>query len=94
MELNVVENKARLLENAILDFVNPQIAEALSRYRWKKQEEETLLATDQRYQELHEALKQRVTEIREEVEAMETVFDAKWSSPINAESVREMTHKK
>jgi hypothetical protein len=94
VELNVVENKARLLENALLDFVSPEVVEALSRYRWKKHKEETLLAGDKRYQELHEALKRHVADIRDAVEAMETVFDAKWSPPIDADGVKNMTRER
>lgn len=94
VELNVVENKAELLENAILDFVAPEVAEELSRYRWKKHKEEELLATDKRYLELHEEIKMRMAKIKDEVESMETVFDAKWSTPIDADGVRDMTREK
>jgi hypothetical protein len=94
VELNVVENKAELLESAILSFVAPEVVEALSRYRWNKQKEEEMLASDERYKQLHEELRQRVADIREEVEAMETVFDAKWSRPIDADGVKDMTKEK
>ena len=94
VELNVVENKAQLLESAILKSVAPEVVEELSRHRWKKEKEETMLASDKRYLELHEELKQRVAEIRDEVESMETVFDAKWSRPIDADGVKDMTREK
>ncbi len=94
VELNVVENKAELLENAILDFVAPEIAEELSRHRWKKHKEEELLSTDERYLELNRKLKKRMAKIKAEVESMETVFDAKWSPPIDADGVRDMTREK
>ena len=94
VELNVVANKAELLENAILDFVAPEVARELSLYRWKKHKEEELLATDKRYLELHEKLKKRMAKIREEVESMETVFEAKWSTPIDTDGVRDMTREK
>lgn len=94
VELNVVENKAQLLENAILDFVAPEVVRELSYQRWKKHKEEELLATDERYLELHEKIKKRMAKIKEEVESMETVFDAKWSTPIDADGVQEMTIEK
>lgn len=94
VELNVVENKAELLESAILKSVAPEVVEALSRYRWKKQKEEELLSTDKRYKQLHEQLRKRVEDIREEVEAMETVFEAKWSIPIDVDGVKDMTKEK
>lgn len=94
VELNVVENKAELLESAILSSVAPEVVEELSRYRWKKQKEEVMLASDEYYKQLHEELKQRVADIREEVEAMETVFDAKWSTPIDVDGVKNMTKEK
>jgi hypothetical protein len=94
VELNVVENKAELLESAILSSVAPEVVEELSRYRWNKQREEEKLASDEHYKKLHEQLKQRVADIRVEVEAMETVFDAKWSTPIDAEGVKDMTKEK
>jgi hypothetical protein len=94
VELNVVENKAELLESAILSSVAPEVVEELSRYRWNKQREEEMLASDEHYKKLHEQLKQRVADIRVEVEAMETVFDAKWSTPIDAEGVKDMTKEK
>ncbi len=94
VELNVVENKAELLESAILKSVAPEVAEELSRYRWKKEKEETMLASDDRYKQLHEQLRQRVADIREEVESLETVFDAKWSAPIDVDGVKDMTREK
>ena len=94
VELNVVENKAGLLENAILDFVAPEVAKELILHRWKKYKEDELLATDKRYLELHEKLKKRMAKIKEEVESMETVFTAKWSTPIDADGVRNMTREK
>jgi hypothetical protein len=94
VELNVVENKAELLEAAILKSVAPEVAEDLSRHRWKKEKEEAMLASDERYKQLHEELRQRVADIREEVESMETVFDAKWSTPIDADGVKDMTREK
>ena len=94
VELNVVENKAELLEAAILKSVAPEVAEDLSRHRWKKEKEETRLATDERYKQLHEELRQRVADIREEIESMETVFDAKWSTPIDVDGVKDMTREK
>lgn len=94
VELNVVENKAELLEEAILKSVAPEVVEELSRYRWKKDKEEMMLASDARYKQLHEELRARVADIREEVEAMETVFDAKWSTPIDVDGVKDMTREK
>ncbi len=94
VELNVVENKAELLEAAILKSVAPKVVEELSRHRWKKEKEEAMLASDERYRKLHEELRQRVDDIREEVEAMETVFDAKWSTPIDVDGVKNMTREK
>lgn len=94
VELNVVENKAELLESVILKSVAPEVVEELSRYRWKKQKEEEMLASDERYRQLHEELKHRVADIREEVESMETVFDAKWSTPIDVDGVKKMTREK
>ncbi len=94
VELNVVENKAELLESAILRSVAPEVVEELSRYRWKKQKEEEILASDEQYRKLHEALRQRVDDIRDEVEAMETVFEAKWSIPIDVDGVKDMTKEK
>ena len=94
VELNVVENKAELLETAILKSVAPEVVEELSRHRWKKHQEETMLASDKRYLELHEQLRERVADIREEVESMETVFDAEWSTPIDADGVKDMTREK
>ncbi|MDM5271701.1 hypothetical protein PGH07_05900 [Sulfurovum sp. zt1-1] len=94
VELNVVENKAELLEAAILKSVAPEVAEELSRHRWKQQKEEEMLASDKRYTQLHEQLKQRIADIREEVESMETVFDAKWSTPIDVDGVKDMTKEK
>lgn len=94
VELNVVENKAELLESAILKSVAPEVVEALSRHRWKMQKEEELLASDKRYKQLHAQLRQRVADIRGEVESMETVFDAKWSTPINVDGVKDMTREK
>ena len=94
VELNVVENKAELLEAAILKSVAPEVAEELSRHRWKKEKEESMLASDKRYKQLHEELRQRVAEIREEVESLETVFDPKWSTPIDADGVKGMTREK
>jgi hypothetical protein len=94
VELNVVENKAELLESAILKSVAPEVVEELSRHRWKKEKEEAMLASDERYRKLHEELKQRVADIREEVESMETVFDAKWSTPIDVDGVKNMTKEK
>lgn len=94
VELNVVENKAELLESAILRSAAPEVVEELSRYRWKKQKEEEMLASDEQYRKLHEALRQRVDDIRDEVEAMETVFEAKWSIPIDVDGVKDMTKEK
>ncbi|UFH60365.1 hypothetical protein [Sulfurovum mangrovi] len=94
VELNVVENKAELLEAAILKSVAPEVVEALSRHRWKQGKEEVMLASDKRYLELHEQMKERVAEIREEVEEMETVFDAEWSTPIDVEGIKGMTKEK
>jgi hypothetical protein len=94
VELNVVEHKDKLLESAILKSVSPEVVEELSRHRWKQHKEETMLASDKRYLELHEQLKQRVADIRDEVESMETVFDAEWSTPIDADGVKNMTRKK
>jgi len=94
VELNVVENKAELLESAILKSVAPEVVEELSQYRWKKHKEEAMLASDRRYMELHEQLRERVDDIRKEVEAMETVFDAKWSTPIDSDSIKDMTRQK
>ncbi|EIF51814.1 hypothetical protein [Sulfurovum sp. AR] len=94
VELNVVENKAELLESAILKSVAPEVVEALSRYRWKKEKEEELLSTDKHYKQLHEQLRKRVEDIREEVESMETVFEAKWSTPIDVDRVKDMTKEK
>lgn len=94
VELNVVENKAQLLENAILDFVTPEVAEELSYHRWKKHKEEELLATDERYLKLQEKLKKQMAKIKKEVESIETVFEAKWSTPIDANGVRDMTREK
>ncbi len=91
VELNVVENKAELLESAILKSVAPEVAEELSRHRWKKEKEEAMLASDKRYKQLHEQLRQRVADIRDEIESMETVFDAKWSTPIDVDGVKNMT---
>lgn len=94
VELNVVENKTQLLESAILDFVAPEVAKELSRHRWNKHKEEEMLAGDKLYQELHEQLKQRVTDIRDEVESIQTIFDAKWPTPLNAAGVQNMTKEK
>jgi len=94
VELNVVENKAELLETVILDSVAPEVVEELSRYRWKKQKEEEMLAGDERYKLLHEELRQRVDDIKEEIEAMETVFVTKWSKPIDVDGVKNMTKEK
>ena len=94
VELNVVENKTELLESAILKSVAPEVAEELSRHRWKKEKEEAMLASDKRYKQLHEELRQRVDDIRGEVESIETVFDAKWSTPIDADGVKNMTREK
>lgn len=94
VELNVVEHKDKLLESAILKSVAPEVVEELSRYRWKKHEEETMLAGDKRYKELHEQLKQRVADIRDEVESTETVFDAEWTTPIDTDGVKNMTREK
>ncbi len=94
VELNVVENKAELLESAILQYVAPEVVETLSRHRWKKQKEEALLASDERYKQLHEELRKRVEDIRDEVESMETVFDANWSTPIDVDGVKDMTREK
>jgi hypothetical protein len=94
VELNVVEHKDELLESAILESVSPEVVEALSRHRWKQYKEETMLASDKHYLELHEQLKQRVADIRDEVESMETVFDAEWSMPIDVDGVKNMTRKK
>jgi len=94
VELNVVENKAGLLESVILKSVAPEVAEELSRHRWKKHKEEEMLASDKLYQQLHEQLKQRGDDIKEEVESMETIFDAKWPTPIDSKGVQNMTRKK
>jgi len=94
VELNVVENKAELLESAILSSVALEVVEELSRYRWNKQKEEEMRARDEHYKQLHEELRQRVADIREKVESMETIFDAKWSTPIDADSVKNMTKEK
>jgi hypothetical protein len=94
VELNVVENKAELLESVILKSVAPEVVEDLSRHRWKKEREEVMLASDKRYLELHEQMKQRVSEIRDEVASMETVFDAEWTTPIDADGVKDMTREK
>ena len=94
VELNVVENKDELLESAILKSVAPEVAEALSRHRWKKEKEEAMLASDKRYKKLHAELRERIANIRQEVESMETVFDAKWSTPIDSDGVKNMTREK
>lgn len=94
VELNVVENKAELLEAAILEAVAPEIVKELSRHRWNKEKEAQMLASDQTYLELYEKLKKRVSDIKYEVESMETVFDAKWPRPIDAAGVENMTRKK
>lgn len=94
VELNVVENKAELLESVILKSVDPEVVEELSQYRWRKQKEEEMLASDEHYRKLHEQLKQRIADIKDEVEAMETVFDAKWSVPIDVAGVKDMTKEK
>ncbi|GIU00145.1 hypothetical protein TSL6_06510 [Sulfurovum sp. TSL6] len=94
VELNVVENKAELLESAILRSVAPEVVEELSRHRWKKKKEEEMLSSDERYRKLHEQLRQRIDDIKDEVEAMETAFDAKWSIPIDVDGVKDMTREK
>lgn len=94
VELNVVENKAQLLEAAILNTVAPEVAKELSRHRWNKEKEAQMLASDNIYLDLHEKLKKRMEDIKDEIESIETLFDAKWPRPIDATSVENMTHKK
>jgi len=93
VELNVVQNKAELLEAAILKTVAPEVIKELSRYRWNKEEEARMLASDRLYIELHEKLKKRITEIKDEVEAMDTIFDAKWPIAIDFDAILNMTKK-
>ncbi len=94
VELNVVENKAQLLESVILESVAPDVVKELSRHRWNKQKEAELLASDKAYQELNEQIKQRVADVIDEVETMETIFNAKWSSTIDSNEVLKMTKEK
>ena len=94
VELNVVDNKAELLEAAILKAVAPEVVEELSRHRWNKDKEAQMLASDNLYLDLYEKLKKRVADIKDEIESMETVFDAKWPTPIDSTGVQNMTRKK
>jgi hypothetical protein len=94
VELNVVENKAQLLESAILNYVEPELVKELSRYRWEKAKEAQMLASDKQYQKLHEQLNLRMAAIKDEVASMETTFDAKWSTPIDADGIQNMTREK
>ena len=94
VELNVVENKAELLEAAILKTVAPEVVEELSRHRWNKDKEVQILANDNLYLDLNKKLKKRVADIKNKVASMETVFDAKWPTPIDLDGVVNMTKKK
>ena len=94
VELNVVENKAQLLEAAILKAVAPEVVQELSRHRWNKDKEEEMLASDNLYLDLHEKLKKRVADIKDEIESIQTVFDAKWPAPIDSTGIGNMTRKK
>lgn len=94
VELNVVENKAKLLEAAILKAVAPEVVKELSRHRWNKDKEVQMLANDNLYNDLNEKLKNRVADIKDKVESIQTVFDAKWPRPIDSIGVGNMTRKK
>lgn len=94
VELNVVENKAELLEQAILKMVAPEVVEDLSRHMWNKEQEARMLSSDKTYTELHEKLNKRMAEIKDEIESMETLFDPKWPMPIDTKSIENMTRKR
>ena len=94
VELNVVKNKAKLLEAAILKAVAPEVVKELSRHRWNKDKEVQMLANDNLYNDLNEKLKNRVADIKDKVESIQTVFDAKWPRPIDSIGVGNMTRKK
>lgn len=94
VELNVVENKAQLLESIILNSVDSKVVKALSRHQWNKQKEAELLAKDSHYQELNQQLKQRVSTIKDEVRSMQTQFNSNWPTPIDADSILNMTREK
>ncbi len=91
IELNVLPDKGQLMEDMILEHVDPSIVEALSVSRAREFALQELLSSDKKYQELLQQLAAKRAEFEDAVENTDYTFDETWATPITSKSVREMT---
>ena len=91
IELNVLPDKDILLEDAILELVDPSIVEALSLGRAKTAALRDALDNDTEYQQLIRQLEARRQELELPITTSEHIFSNIWATSITIKSVREMT---